>query len=640
MIKSIFKRYANKFISKWLVLAGDLVISLFCFTLAYLIRYEFSLNQVSVDFFKYNLLLVIAIRIICFVYYQSYTGIIRHTSFDDAYILFKAIITGAILLSVISFAAKIGKLYIPYSIILIDAFISLFALITVRLLVKLVYEEMTSGFSPSKPVVIYGSGDVGLSLKNSLQNSKKDRFDVLYFIDDNLTKIGKSVAGIKVISRSDFFYKIESTEINPENTDIVLAFQSISASKKASLANEFLEHGIVLKSIPKISDLMNQEINVKTIKQVNIEDLLERDPISLNNDNIKFAIENKTVMVTGAAGSIGSEIARQLLAYQPKKLILIDQAESALYDLETDIVRMSKGISQLPEIHFEVADITNYYIMHSLFAKFKPSYVFHAAAYKHVPLMEKNPYNAIKTNVFGTKLLSDLSSEFNVKRFVMVSTDKAVNPTNVMGATKRLAEMYVQSLGSKVGNTTDFITTRFGNVLDSNGSVVPLFKRQIAMGGPITVTHKDITRYFMTIPEACQLVLEAGTVGNGQEVYVFDMGTPVRIYDLAVKMVRLAGLELGKDIEIQVTDLRPGEKLYEELLANEENTIKTYHPKIMIAKVKAEKHDRMQSELENLSGLLESGDETLVSKLKELVPEYVSNNSVFEKLDVKELVKD
>ncbi len=635
MIESIFKRYANKFISKWLVLAGDLVISIFCFTLAYLLRYEFSLNQVSIDFFKYNLFLVIAIRIICFAYYQSYTGIIRHTSFDDGYILFKAIITSAILLAIITLITVNGKFSIPYSIILIDAFISLFALITVRLLVKLVYEEMTAGFSPSKPVVIYGSGDVGLSLKNSLQNSKKDRFDVLYFIDDNHSKIGKSVAGVKVISRSDFFKKIETNEINPENTDIVLAFQSLTPSKKAALANEFLEHNIVLKSIPKISDLMNQEINVKTIKQVNIEDLLERDPISLNNDNIKLAVQGKTVMVTGAAGSIGSEIARQLLAYQPQKLILIDQAESALYDLETDIVRMSKEIAQLPEIHFEVANITNYYLMHSLFDKYRPSYVFHAAAYKHVPLMEKNPYNALKTNVFGTKLLSDLASEFNVKRFVMVSTDKAVNPTNVMGASKRLAEMYVQSLGSKIGNSTDFITTRFGNVLDSNGSVVPLFKRQIAMGGPITVTHKDINRYFMTIPEACQLVLEAGTVGNGQEVYVFDMGTPVRIYDLAVKMVRLAGLELGKDIEIHVTGLRPGEKLYEELLANEENTIKTYHPKIMIAKVKAEKHGRMQSELEKLSVLMEEGDEVLVTKLKELVPEYVSNNSIYEKLDVK-----
>ena len=634
MVSTLLKRFSNRFISKWLILVADLVITLICFSFTYLIRFEFSSTQIASDLFRYHLLLALLLRAICFLYYKTYVGIIRHTSFDDAYLLFKAVTTSAVFLLTISFVTTKSILHIPTSIILIDALISLFILLFIRLMIKGIYEQVTSGYRPTKKVVIYGNGEVGRSLKNTLQNSKPERYEVLYFIDDNPSTVGKSTLGVPVISRADFFDKFGLESVRPEGLEVVLAIQDLTPTKKAAIANQFLEVGIVLKSIPKISELMNEEINVNKIKAINIEDLLDRDPININSASIGNELRNKTVMVTGAAGSIGSEIVKQVLSYSPKRLILIDQAESALYDLETDIVRLA-GISTLTDIQFEVADITNFYIMERHFETYRPSYVFHAAAYKHVPLMEKNPYNAIKTNVFGSKLLADMASRYNVSRFVMISTDKAVNPTNVMGATKRLAEMYIQSLGSKIGNTTEFITTRFGNVLDSNGSVVPLFRRQIAAGGPLTVTHKDITRYFMTIPEACQLVLEAGTMGRGQEVYVFDMGQPIKIYDLALKMVQLAGLQLDKDIEVKVSGLRPGEKLYEELLATAENTVKTYHPKIMIAKVNPEKYGDMSQSLDELALLLESGETELVSKLKEIVPEYVSNNSVYEALDRK-----
>jgi FlaA1/EpsC-like NDP-sugar epimerase len=637
MIKNLLSQYNNKFVSKWLVLFGDLVIAIFCFIAAYLLRFEFEASSIDVSVFKYHLLLALTWKVICFLYYRTYQGIVRHTTVDDAYNIFKAVTTAAIFLLGIHIITENSLLMIPKGVIVGDAALNMLAMVILRFFVKEIHEELSSSISPVRNVAIYGSGEVGQSLRNALKSSKKERFNIVCFIDDNLGKIGKFSSGIKVVSRKDFFEKI-----NPsfESIEVVLAVQNITPSAKADYANEFLEHGIILKSVPKITDLMDTDFSPSKIKEVNIEDLLNRQPIDLNNENIAAGLREKTILVTGAAGSIGSEIARQVLLYKPQRVIFVDHAESALYDLETELVRLNQSPDTLPEMHFEVQCITNYLEMKRIFERFRPSYVFHAAAYKHVPLMEKNPSKAIKTNVFGTKNLADLANLFHVQRFVMVSTDKAVNPTNVMGATKRLAEMYVQSLGHKVGNTTDFITTRFGNVLDSNGSVVPLFKKQIAAGGPLSVTHKDITRYFMTIPEACQLVLEAGTTGNGQEVYVFDMGSPVKIYDLAVKMIQLAGLQIDKDIKINITGLRPGEKLYEELLATEENTVRTYHKKIWIAKVKPVNFTSLAIELETLFELIDGNDVKLVSKLKELVPEYISNNSIFEELDKTTEIKE
>ena len=394
MVSTLLKRFSNRFISKWLILVADLVITLICFSFTYLIRFEFSSTQIASDLFRYHLLLALLLRAICFLYYKTYVGIIRHTSFDDAYLLFKAVTTSAVFLLTISFVTTKSILHIPTSIILIDALISLFILLFIRLMIKGIYEQVTSGYRPTKKVVIYGNGEVGRSLKNTLQNSKPERYEVLYFIDDNPSTVGKSTLGVPVISRADFFDKFGLESVRPEGLEVVLAIQDLTPTKKAAIANQFLEVGIVLKSIPKISELMNEEINVNKIKAINIEDLLDRDPININSASIGNELRNKTVMVTGAAGSIGSEIVKQVLSYSPKRLILIDQAESALYDLETDIVRLA-GISTLTDIQFEVADITNFYIMERHFETYRPSYVFHAAAYKHVPLMEKNPYNAI-----------------------------------------------------------------------------------------------------------------------------------------------------------------------------------------------------------------------------------------------------
>ena len=415
---------------------------------------------------------------------------------------------------------------------------------------------------------------------------------------------------------------------------MVFAIQSIESTRKTKIIEEFLDLGVVIKSIPPIEQWISGELRINQIQNIKIEDLLEREPIKISNHLVKHFIQNKIVMVTGAAGSIGSELVRQLIRFNPQKIILIDQAESPLYDLETELLRLENQDIQKIAIRTEVASVSNVVYLEKIFVEEKPQVIFHAAAYKHVPMMEKNPYRAVSVNVLGTQIVADLASKYGVEKFVMISTDKAVNPTNVMGASKRLAEMYVQSLNGRPYNHTRFIITRFGNVLGSNGSVVPLFKKQIENGGPLTVTHPDIIRYFMTIPEACQLVLEACTMGKGGEVYVFDMGEPVKIVDLARKMVQLSGLELDKDIAIQFTGLREGEKLYEELLNDNENTLPTYHTKIMIARVMPEDYGVLSKGLGSFKEYLLKGDFVkIVAHLKSLVPEYVSNNSVYEQLD-------
>jgi FlaA1/EpsC-like NDP-sugar epimerase len=381
-------------------------------------------------------------------------------------------------------------------------------------------------------------------------------------------------------------------------------------------------------NVPPVTNWINGELSFKQIKKIKIEDLLEREPIQLDIPLIMQQITGKSILITGAAGSIGSEIARQIVPFHPGKLILLDQNESALYDIELEIEDKFK----LKNVEPVIGDIRNTERMRNVFNTFKPEIVFHAAAYKHVPLMENNPSESILTNVYGTKLIADLSVEFGVKKFVMISTDKAVNPTNIMGATKRIAEIYTQSLN--FNSNTKFITTRFGNVLGSNGSVIPRFKKQIEEGGPITVTHPEITRYFMTIPEACQLVLEAGTIGNGGEVFIFDMGKSVKIVDLAKKMIKLSGLALGKDIQLVFIGLRPGEKLYEELLNDHENTIPTHNPKIMVAKVKEYDLQTISKDIIELNSLFYTqNNESIVRKMKDILPEFISNNSVYEQLD-------
>ena len=445
--------------------------------------------------------------------------------------------------------------------------------------------------------------------------------------------VNKTLEGIKVFSIQQVLDRFVGYY---PNLSVIVAINHLSPQKRRYLTDLFLERGIVVKSLPPVNKWVDGEFNLNQIHNVKIEDLLGREIIQMNNMTLSKEIQGKTVLVTGAAGSIGSELVRQLITYLPSKLILLDQSETGIYDLEFEL---KDKIPQHVSLVYVVGSVTDQIRMSALFKKHKPHFVFHAAAYKHVPLMENNPYEAIRVNVLGTRLMADLSASYDVNKFVMVSTDKAVNPTNVMGATKRLAEMYTQSMNQLDGVKTQFICTRFGNVLGSNGSVVPLFKKQIEKGGPITVTHPEITRYFMTIPEACELVLEAAMMGKGGEVFVFDMGEPVKIVDLAKKMVTLGGLQVDKDIKILFTGLRPGEKLYEELLNNNENTLPTYHPKILIAKLNTPSYAYMEVQFNDLQSITEFGTNThLVAKIKEIIPEYLSNNSEFEKLD-KESVK-
>jgi FlaA1/EpsC-like NDP-sugar epimerase len=562
-------------------------------------------------------------------------GIIRHTSIEDAVLILKAVSAGTIITGIISIVLRYSfgintLLYVPLSILVIDFFICLFLMVSLRFFVKSFYESFINEFKPAVGVLIYGAGYSGMLTKNVIQNDRGVNYQVLGFIDDNASKIDKTIEGIRVFSLSEAMEKFVD---HYEGLQVIMAINNIGLQAKRKISDVFLDRGVVVKILPPVDKWVNGEFALNQIHNVKIEDLLGREEIQMNNKQISQEINSKSVLVTGAAGSIGSEIVRQLIAYFPAKIILIDQSESGLFDLEYEL---SSLIPLNTELVVKIADVTDKTRLAAIFKAHKPAFVFHAAAYKHVPLMEKNPYEAVKVNILGTQILADLSAEHGVAKFVMVSTDKAVNPTNVMGATKRFAEMYTQSLNDVDGINTKFIATRFGNVLGSSGSVIPLFKKQIERGGPVTVTHPDITRYFMTIPEACELVLEAATMGEGGEVFVFDMGESVKIVNLAKKMITLSGLRVERDIEIKYTGLRPGEKLYEELLNTDENTLPTHHPKILIAKVNSPSYVFMETQMQAIAQLLSASDaNNLVSKIKEVIPEYKSNNSIFEKLDLK-----
>ncbi|PLB17803.1 MAG: Capsular polysaccharide biosynthesis protein [Flavobacteriaceae bacterium FS1-H7996/R] len=489
------------------------------------------------------------------------------------------------------------------------------------MLFKMAYNYLKCKYISSKRVLIYGAGDSGIVTYNALISNVREKFEIVAFIDDNSRKNGKSINGILILSKN----KIDQDYIDSHRIDeIIVTSENINKDSLLSLVSLQVK----ITKVPPIENWMNGELNVKQIKQVQIEDLLGRAPIKIDNPNLINEFKGETILITGAAGSIGSELVKQLAGFDIKELILVDQAESGLYDIQQDLIR--DGKHRFTAI---VADIRDGLRIDSIFQEYKPTMVFHAAAYKHVPLMEKSPYEAIKINVNGTKLLADTASRYNVKKFVFISTDKAVNPTSVMGATKRMAEMYISCLQKE--SKTKFITTRFGNVLGSNGSVIPLFKKQIENGGPLTLTHKEITRYFMTIPEAAQLVLEAGTMGKGGEIFIFDMGESVKIYDLAKNMIKLSGLSFPEDIDIQITGLRPGEKLYEELLANGENTLSTYHKKIMISKTRELDYVSVKHEIEELCITNRFQSNNIVMKMKRLIPEYKSNNSDYERFDKK-----
>jgi len=614
---------------RWIIFFIDMAICLFSLILAYLVRFNFSIPKVEIEAFPLVFGIVLGIRAMSFFFSKTYQGIVKYTSSKDAQRIFGVISIGSILfvlVNSISYYFINQKFLIPFSIIIIDYMATAFLMISLRVMFKALYLELTNPNKEKRSVIIFGAGESGIITKRTLDRDAGTKYKVLGFIDDDLKKQGKKLEGTTIYNISRLDNLLEENDVS----NLIISIQDISPAKKKQIVDICLNHNTKVLNVPPVSNWINGELSFRQIKKIQIEELLERETIQLDKENLQQQLSDKVILVTGAAGSIGSEIVRQVLRFKPKKIILLDQAESPLYEMEMEL--FDKYKKQSYEI--VMGDIRNKERMENVFNTFHPQIVFHAAAYKHVPMMENNPSESIFTNVSGTKNLADLSDQYKVEKFVMVSTDKAVNPTNVMGASKRIAEIYTQSLSKK--SNTKFITTRFGNVLGSNGSVIPRFRQQIENGGPITITHPDITRFFMTIPEACQLVLEAGAMGNGGEIFIFDMGESVKIVDLAKKMIKLSGLTLDKDISITYTGLRPGEKLYEELLADHENTIPTHHKQIMIAKVKEYDFESIAASIGQLIELFsKQNNQSIVKKMKELVPEFKSNNSIYEQLDEK-----
>lgn len=610
-----------------MIFSIDIGICVVSLCLAYLLRFNFSIPEDEINRFISVFPVVILLRAISFYLTKTYAGIIRYTSTEDAKRIFITISAGSALLSLVNIVRYYftdHAFILPFSVLIIDYLATVFFMISLRIAVKVLYGELYNPTKEKSNVIIFGAGESGIITKRALDRDAGTKYKVIAFIDEDEKKRNKEIEGVKIHS----FNKLEELLNENEVAHVIISVQNVNPLRKQEIIERCLAHNARILNVPPVTNWINGELSFKQIKKINIEDLLEREPIRLDEKNVTKELRDKVVLVTGAAGSIGSELVRQIAKFSPKKIILLDQAESPLYELEYELNNAPK--KEIYEI--VIGDIRQEERMQNLFRVFRPDIVFHAAAYKHVPMMEENPSEAIRTNVLGTKIIADLSVKFGVKKFVMISTDKAVNPTSVMGASKRIAEIYTQSFG--IARKASFITTRFGNVLGSNGSVIPIFKKQIEQGGPVTVTHPEVTRYFMTIPEACQLVLEAGAMGKGGEIFIFDMGKSIKIADLAKKMIKLSRLELGKDIQIKFSGLRPGEKLYEELLNDKENTVATHHPRIMVAKVREYDFAMVAGEILELIKLYESQDnEEIVKKLKGIIPEYISQNSLFEKLD-------
>ena len=627
------------YLPRWLIVCIDLFVLMLSFFFTYLIFKGMGLDYITTP---YNILFIsslFGINLFFFWLFRTYSGIIRHSSNIDAVKLLFSQISVLIIFLAFNLIAEIFLKQKPYlnTALFINIVLSFCGLFLYRVVVKQTFEHYFSEKKNNNQLIrtiIYGTDANAISVANALKFETPTRFKIVGFVDKNNQNGSKRMLDLPILVLKK---KLPAMMRSIGAESVIIADKALSKEEQIIIVDQCLEYNYKVFTVPLISDWENQKEISQKVKTIQIEDLLERKPIVLDNKAISKQLKDKVILITGAAGSIGSEIVRQVLAFNPKKIIILDQAETPLHHLKLE----TESIATTAKIRTVIADIRNKEAMDMVFKSYQPQVVFHAAAYKHVPLMEENPCQAIFTNIKGTRNLADLSCLYKVKKFVMVSTDKAVNPSNVMGASKRIAEKYVQSLQlrdhqEKGAAATKFITTRFGNVLGSNGSVVPLFTKQIADGGPLTITHKDIIRYFMTIPEACQLVLEAGAMGNGGEIYIFDMGKPVKIIDLARKMIKLAGFIPEKDIKIQIVGLRPGEKLYEELLNDTSKSIPTHHAKIMIAEEIQEEFETLHADINELIRLADLfSNDNIVSQMKKIVPEFKSMNSVYETLDAK-----
>ena len=633
-MKKFVRRYLSvNVLPIWMILAMDVVMIGLSLLLAYALRYDFSSRVLDSATMWRTMGLTMVVSLVIFKMFRTYSSVLRLSSFVDIARIFVALFVSY---TTVALACMVAPLVTdirlaPVNVILM-AFIINFALMaSSRVIVKMMFETIKAGGSSQTNIFIYGAKEAGVNIAKSLRVSMRERYRLRGFIADEPDLYDKLIMGVRVFPNDENLFDILTQK---GVKTIIVSPAKRNELKKEENLDRFLKHNIKLLTAPPLSEWNQRGLESGDIKEIQIEDLLQRDPIQIDIRKVASHLEGKRVMITGAAGSIGSEIMRQVATFNPYKLILVDQAETPLHDIRLELMDKWRNL----DAETIVADIANQTRMEAIFEEFRPQYIFHAAAYKHVPMMEDNVSESIQTNVAGTRILADLAVKYKAEKFVMISTDKAVNPTNVMGCSKRICEIYVQSLAKKLqkegGHVTQFITTRFGNVLGSNGSVIPRFKDQIRRGGPVTVTHPEIIRYFMTIPEACRLVLEAGSMGNGGEIYIFDMGKPVKIVDLAKRMISLSG---RTDVKIEFTGLRHGEKLYEELLNVKELTKPTYHEKIMIATVREYDYDEVKDRIQHLIDVSYSYDQMkIVAAMKDLVPEFISKNSCFEALDKKE----
>ena len=627
----IFGKHKNNTLPRYWILATDMAIVFIAYVIAVVLVYFNDISKLNLIVDWKRVWLFPLVYLISFLLSKTYDGMLRYSGFNDIRKIFSAC-TWTLLFIVFSkwlfikfYHPFAVNFYPPFTIIGYHYLITLVLMIMLRFTIRRLYNEVYKNVSNKINTIIYGAGDGGTILFRTLEQDTYSKYKIKAFVDDDPKRVGSQINTIKVYAPNEVMTEEYILKNNIEV--LIIAIPSLDEKRRKEIIEQGLALNLDVKSVPSFDKWVDGKLSTSQIQDIKIEDLLGRQPITLSNENVSKEICDKVVLVTGAAGSIGSEICRQAMLYQPKQLIMLDQAESPLYDFQFEMNNTVQFKEMKDRMAFVITNVKDPVRMKEVFEKYHPQVVFHAAAYKHVPFMEENPYEAVYVNVFGTKLVADLATEYGVEKFVMISTDKAVNPTNVMGATKRIAEIYTQSRKGQ----TKFITTRFGNVLGSNGSVVPLFRKQIEQGGPITVTDRRITRYFMTIPEACSLVLEAGAIGEGGDIFVFDMGEKIKIWDLAEKMRKLAH---RPDVEIIETGLRPGEKLYEEVLANEENTIKTDNEKIMHAVVRKYETLEVDGMIEKLKTELETCDPMkIVAQMKVIVPEFKSNNSIFSQLD-------